>query len=184
MFQVRAPYATVPDELQSTPSIFLPKLLPNTMLRGRQSRQNGGREKPARYFGGQVRMENQAQLQLWRGGKRRDHALAWNLAVGPRQTSAEDTILSSVGTTRHEARRTSADFLPVDPVVVSLDGNAQRQDEPITEGDEACTESVEQWVARKTKEFNLKTRERPNSDEIWLEFADFQAEAVRALHGE
>ncbi|CAM9193049.1 unnamed protein product, partial [Hapterophycus canaliculatus] len=149
----------------------------------RQPRQSGGREKPARYFGGQARVNTQAHVQLWRGEKRRNHALAWNHAVDPRQISANHKMPTSVGTTGHEEGRTSTDFLPVDPVVVSPEGNARLQGHLVSEGEDVHTESIEQWVARKTKEFNLETRERPNSDEIWLEFADFQADAVRALHG-
>ncbi|CAM9862345.1 unnamed protein product, partial [Scytosiphon promiscuus] len=155
----------------------------NHTARGRETRRNGGGKILARYFGGQTGNNNQAHIQLWKGDKRKDHALAWDRAVGPRQVSSPDEMMPSSVGTRQGAHRTSTDFLPVDAVVESLDGDAKRQDDAVTHGEDACTESLEQWVARKTKEFNLQTRERPHSDEIWLEFADFQAEAVRALHG-
>ncbi|CAN0520620.1 unnamed protein product, partial [Ectocarpus sp. 8 AP-2014] len=79
----------------------------------------------------------------------------------------------------HIKQRVSTDFLPVTPVVAPVDeratsGTAAEQD--------GVQESLEQWVARKTKEFNRATRERPESDDIWLQYSDFQEDAVRALH--
>lgn len=84
-------------------------------------------------------------------------------------------------TVGHKKQRMSTDFLPVDPVL-SLDENDMQRDRA-AERDGVDTENLEQWVARRTKEFNVKTREHPNCDEIWLQFVDFQEEAVRALHG-
>eukprot|EP00752_Nemacystus_decipiens_P004418 g4034.t1 len=52
------------------------------------------------------------------------------------------------------------------------------------EYDGVDTESLEQWVARRTKEFNVLTRGNPNCEEIWLRYVDFQEDAVRALHGD
>lgn len=83
--------------------------------------------------------------------------------------------------TGHEHPRGSADFLPVDPVV-SLDEHATESD--ITGRQEGVyTESLGQWVTRRTKEFNLVTREKPDCEDTWLQYADFQGEAVRAVHG-
>lgn len=89
--------------------------------------------------------------------------------------------MPTVGGTEHNVQRVSTDFLPVTPVVTPVDEHPT--DGKTAEQDGMHTESLEQWVARKTKEFNLATRERPESDDIWLQYADFQEDAVRALHG-
>ncbi|CAM9218115.1 unnamed protein product, partial [Choristocarpus tenellus] len=45
-------------------------------------------------------------------------------------------------------------------------------------------ESLEQWVLRRTKEFNKETRSSPEVEDLWMDFADFQDEAVRIMHGD
>lgn len=156
------------------------------IFRRRQPRRNGGPWEAARYFGGQARSANsdgrQARVQLWKGDKRGDHALSWTQAVGSPEPSIEDGTMPTARRTGQKKQRESADFLPVDPVVVPPDENVTHRDST-AERDDGHTESLEQWVARKTKEFNLMTRERPNCEDTWLQFADFQEEAVRALHG-
>lgn len=152
----------------------------------RQPRRYGGPRKAARYFGGQARSAHgdghQARVQLWKGDKRGDHALSWAPVIDPPGHSTEDGTIPTARQAGHQSERVSADFLPVDPVMVSPDENATQND-PAPKRDDGHTESLEQWVARKTKEFNLSTRERPHCEDVWLSFADFQEEAVRALHG-
>ncbi|CAM9346697.1 unnamed protein product [Ectocarpus sp. 4 AP-2014] len=142
------------------------------------------RRKVARYFGSHVRgasaIDHQERLQLWKGDKRRDHTLAWTRAVSSSAFSRDGTI-PTFGGMEHIKQRVSTDFLPVTPVVAPVDERATNG--MTAEQDGVHTESLEQWVARKTKEFNLATRERPESDDIWLQYADFQEDAVRALHG-
>lgn len=99
--------------------------------------------------------------------------MSWTSAVVSPQPSAESA--------EQKKQRTSTDFLPVDPVLPT-DGNAKRSD-LTADYDGVDTENLEQWVTRRTKEFNVLTRENPNCEEIWLQFGDFQEEAVRALHG-
>lgn len=148
-------------------------------------RSRKSRRKVARYFGSHVRgasaIDHQERLQLWKGDKRRDHTLAWTHAVSSRAFSG-DGEAPTVGGMEHIKQRVSTDFLPVTPVVAPVDERATNG--TTAEQDGVQTESLEQWVARKTKEFNLATRERPESDDIWLQYADFQEDAVRALHGE
>ncbi|CAN0535731.1 unnamed protein product, partial [Ectocarpus sp. 12 AP-2014] len=112
---------------------------------------------------------------------RRDHTLAWTHAVSSHAFSGDGTM-PTVGGMEHNKQRVSIDFLPVTPVVAPVDERTTNG--TTAEQDGVHTESLEQWVARKTKEFNLTTRERPESDDIWLQYADFQEDAVRALHGE
>lgn len=154
-------------------------------FRRRQSRRDGGTRTAARYFGGQAQSANgeghHARVQLWKSDKRRDHAISWMRAVASLEPSAEAGAVPIPTTAGHQKQRTSIDFLPVDPVL-SLDENPMRSG-PTAERDGEDTENLEQWVARRTKEFNVKTREHPNCEEIWLQFVDFQEEAVRALHG-
>ncbi|CAM9829416.1 unnamed protein product, partial [Ectocarpus sp. 13 AM-2016] len=125
-------------------------------------------------------IDHQERLQLWKGDKRRDHTLAWTHAVSSHAFSGDGTM-PTVGGMEHNKQRVSIDFLPVTPVVAPVDERATNG--TTAEQDGVHTESLEQWVARKTKEFNLATRERPESDDIWLQYADFQEDAVRALHG-
>lgn len=77
--------------------------------------------------------------------------------------------------------RASADFLPVNPVASPFDERATQS--PSADHNGVHTESLEQWVARKTMEFNIMTRAQPNCEDAWLRFADFQEELVLALHG-
>lgn len=100
--------------------------------------------------------------------------MSWNRAVASPRPSAEAAAMSIPPKAGNKRQRTSTDFLPVDPVLW-LDKNDTRSD--------PTAENLEQWVARRTKEFNVKTREHPECEEIWLQFADFQEEAVQALHG-
>ncbi len=81
----------------------------------------------------------------------------------------------------HTKQRASTDFLPVNPVTMPFHEHATQS--PSAEHDGVHTESPEQWVARRTKEFNMKTRAQPNCEDVWLRFADFQEEVVLALHG-
>lgn len=154
-------------------------------FRKRLSCWDGERRKAARYFGGEAWSANAdghyPRAQLWKSDKRRDHAMSWAGAVASPQPSAEAGAVHVPTAVGHKTQRTSTDFLPVDPVL-SLDENAKRRD-PTAEYDGVDTENLEQWVARRTKEFNVLTRENPKCEEIWLQFVDFQEEAVRALHG-
>lgn len=178
--------STIEDKAQRCSFFTFIHTLSCNIFRTTQPRRNGGPCKAARYFGGHVRSINddrqQARVQLWKGDKRRDHALGLTQAVSSPEHQTEDDTIPTAGQARHQPQGASADFLPVDPLVVSPDENASHSD-PTTEREDECTESLEQWVARKTKEFNLTTRERPNCEDIWLQFADFQEEAVWALHG-
>lgn len=106
--------------------------------------------------------------------------MSWTRAAASPNPSPEAGASYKSTQAEHKKPRTSADFLPVDPTL-SLGEDAERRD-AITERDAVDMETLEQWVARRTKEFNVKTRERPNCEELWLQFADFQEEAVRALH--
>lgn len=146
---------------------------------------DGGPRKAARYFAGEARSANSdghyPRVQLWKSDKRRDHAMSWTHAVASPQPSADAGAMYIPTTAGHKMQRTSTDFLPVDPVL-SLDQNAARTD-PAADHDGVNTENLDQWVTRRTKEFNVMTRENPNCEEIWLQFVDFQGEAVRALHG-
>ncbi|CAM9127226.1 unnamed protein product [Discosporangium mesarthrocarpum] len=42
---------------------------------------------------------------------------------------------------------------------------------------------MEQRVMRRTKYFNERTRESPMMEDLWLDYADFQEEAVKTMHG-
>lgn len=42
-------------------------------------------------------------------------------------------------------------------------------------------ESVEEYVTRRTKEFNVETRERPFDINAWLQFAAFQVGRVEDI---
>lgn len=106
--------------------------------------------------------------------------MSWTRAAPAPQPSAEAGAMCVPSTAGHQ-QRTSTDFLPIDPVL-SLDEYATRSD-PTAEYDGVDMENLEQWVARRTKEFNVMTREKPNCEDTWLQFVDFQEEAVRALHG-
>lgn len=152
----------------------------DSTYRKRQPHRRGS-WKAARYFGGQARSANdrhQPRVQLWKGDKRRDHSLSWTSAAASHENIAEAGNMLTAREEGHSKRRASADFLPVDPVALPFDGQS-----PSAEHDGTKTESLEQWVARKTKEFNLETRARPDCEDTWLQFADFQEEVVLALHG-
>lgn len=148
--------------------------------------------KTARYFGRQAISANSdgnlARVQLWKGNKRKDHATKWTnaRAVGEEST-AEGTVPAVDDGNRqaHQQLKGGADFLPVDAVVVSGGKDAAQRDMTAEDAEQegVYMESLEQWVARRTKEFNVLTREQPDSEDIWLQFADFQEEAVRAVHG-
>lgn len=160
---------------------------------GGGQRRKGGTGKASRYFGNEARSVDRdgriARVQLWRGEKRRDQALAWTHAGAPSQASAtvgEQSISATdVGknrqNVRHRNRIESTDFLPVDPVAIPSDEQATRSDQP-NEEDGVFSESLEQSVIRRTKEFNVMTREEPHSENLWLQYADFQEEAARAVH--
>jgi len=120
-------------------------------------------------------------VQLWKGDKRRDHSRSWTTAAAPPEDAAEAGTVLAAGQEVHAKRRASADFLPVNPVALRIDERDTRS--PSAEHDGVHTESLEQWVARKTKEFNIEIRAQPNCEEVWLRFADFQEEVVLALHG-
>lgn len=80
--------------------------------------------------------------------------------------------------------RESPDFLPVDPTIVLHIQKPGSDDSQRDDNDSKVPmESLEQWVTRRTKEFNRATREQPGSEDLWLQYADFQEEAVRAVHG-
>lgn len=127
-----------------------------------------------------------SRLQLWKGEKRTDQAVLWG-AVEARPGAGELVAPQSVGDQEAEAHnrpRVTPDFLPVDPTA-SLDHHTPTNGEHSgSEGNGVSMESTEQWVTRKTREFNQLTRERPNSEELWLRFADFQAQAVTAVDGD
>lgn len=115
-------------------------------------------------------------MQLWKGDKRKYQAMLWNHGDGSTLGSTgENSVLG-------QKQRESVDFLPVDPVAESLNGHTASQD-PAEKQEGVHTESLEQWVTRRTKEFNVMTRKRPESEALWLQFADFQQEAVWAVHG-
>ncbi|KAL4578898.1 hypothetical protein LXL04_015029 [Taraxacum kok-saghyz] len=59
---------------------------------------------------------------------------------------------------------TTTDFVPLSDESTSFNG----QDSSLVE------ESWEDEVLRKTKEFNIMTREQPHNEKFWLEFANFQ----------
>ena len=143
--------------------------------------------KTPRYFGRQATSANSdgnlARLQLWRGDKRKDHATKWAngraLAEGTAPAGGDDIRQA------HHQLKGGADFLPVDAVVVSEGKHTAQSDLTASnvEQEDVFMESLEQWVTRRTKEFNVMTRERPDSEDVWLQFADFQEDAVRAAHG-
>lgn len=157
---------------------------------------NGGAGKASRYFGNEARSVNDdgrvARAQLWKGDKRRDQALAWTHAGASAQASSAAVAVeksisgTDAGDSRQNARQQrrieSTDFLPVDPVTIPSDERDTQSDRPNDE-DGVSMESVEQWVIRRTKEFNIMTREQPQSEDLWLQYADFQEEASRAVHG-
>lgn len=43
-------------------------------------------------------------------------------------------------------------------------------------------ETFEENLLRRTREWNVATREHPESEQVWLDFANFQDEAARLLH--
>lgn len=145
-----------------------------------------------RYFSRQATSANSdgnlARVQLWKGDKRKDHAAKWanGRALGEAST-AEGTVPAAGDDVRqmHEQLKGGADFLPVDAVVVSEGKDTAQSDVTAdsVEQEDVYMESLEQWVTRRTKEFNVMTRERPDSEDVWLQFADFQEDAVRAAHG-
>lgn len=148
--------------------------------------------KAARYFGKQATSANSdghlARVQLWKGDKRNDHATKWANARALGEASAAEGTVPAAGDDNrqaHQQQKAGADFLPVDAVVVSGGKDAAWSDMAAENAEQkgVYMESLEQWVTRRTKEFNVMTRERPDSEDVWLQFADFQEEAVRAVHG-
>lgn len=147
--------------------------------------------KAARYFGKQATSANSdgrlARMQLWKGDKRKDHATKWTNTRALEEASTAEGASFTVGDLEdnrqtQQQQKGGADFLPVDAVVMS----AAAQSDITTENAEqegVYMESLEQWVTRRTKDFNVMTREHPDSEDVWLQFADFQEEAVRAVHG-
>lgn len=154
--------------------------------RGRNVR----RRKLVRYFGGDARKANGdghlARMQLWKGDKRKDQARSWPRSDRLAKISTGED--GDASTDRQEGRqrspRRSTDFLPVDPGGPADESTVRISDDTGTQGTEdgVFTESLEQRIARRTKEFNLMTRRRPESVDVWMHFADFQDEAVQALH--
>lgn len=154
---------------------------------------NGTSGKSARYFASQARNVNNdghvSRMQLWKGQKRRDQARLWSQAsasLSSAKASAQAKSTGALGETSGiKEPRNSPEFLPVDHTVIPPDAeSANSYDERSgDDGSTLYTESLEQWVTRRTKEFNQATREQPNSEELWLQYTDFQDEAVRALHG-
>lgn len=146
--------------------------------------------KAERYFGKQAISANSdghlARVQLWKGDKRKDHATKWTNTLALRGTSTAEGAIPAVGD-REDTRQTQqqqkggTDFLPVDAVVMSAAAQSDMTENAEQEG--VHMESLERWVTRRTKEFNVITRERPGSEDLWLQFSDFQEEAVRAVHG-
>ncbi|GAX76039.1 hypothetical protein CEUSTIGMA_g3482.t1 [Chlamydomonas eustigma] len=49
------------------------------------------------------------------------------------------------------------------------------------EGEDAEGETVEEYILRKTKEYNIATRERPSELQLWLDFSAFQLESAHLL---
>lgn len=52
---------------------------------------------------------------------------------------------------------------------------------PLTADEALAGENEEQYVMRKTKEFNIATRERPFELGLWIQFAQFQDDAAKLL---
>lgn len=160
--------------------------------RRRELRRKGGSAKTARYFGRQATSANSdgnlVRVQLWKSDKRKDHTTKWTNARALGVASTAEGMVPAVGDDNrqaHQQQKEGADFLPVDAVVVSGGKDAAQGDMTADNAEQegVYMESLEQWVTRRTKEFNVMTRERPDSEDIWLQFADFQEEAVRAVHG-
>lgn len=62
--------------------------------------------------------------------------------------------------------------LPVEPGLLDADSIAVGRSEADAEG--AAGESVDEYILRRTKEYNVSTRERPHDLTVWLQFAAFQ----------
>lgn len=61
----------------------------------------------------------------------------------------------------------ATDFIPLSDETTIIDGQPNKNTSLVEE-------SWEDEVLRKTKEFNIMTREQPYNDKIWLDFAEFQ----------
>lgn len=186
------------EKHEGNDSVWADHWPPGYMFRRSKMPRDGGSANAARYFGSKARRASTdghiARVHLWRGEKRRDQALLWadeaERAVDSKPVGTVDAAGTS-GYTRNAGgrrRRESPDFLPIDPTVMSPDEDdghsAPDADEPGKDDGKVFVDSLEQRVVRRTKEFNRRTRERPKSEQVWLQFADFQDEAVRAIHGD
>lgn len=157
----------------------------------RNMRENRSRAKISRYFGVKARNLDKdsrvPRLQLWRGDKRKDHMLSWHAATTPSNSEGNVSVPRHINKADEETRvssKASPDFLPVDPDIDKLDTKIQEDEDGSSKVHNlSTTETLEQWITRRTKEFNELTREQPYSAELWLRYADFQVEAVRAVHG-
>lgn len=108
------------------------------------------------------------------------------MAAAASQASASavgtDTDIETDG--QHQLHTSGWDFLPLDPTVARLTPQKDFKEKVNADDDfDVPSESIEEWVTRKTKDFNLLTRQHPDSEDVWLRFADFQEEAVHALQG-
>lgn len=159
-------------------------------LISRVKHQRSVEAKDARYFGVQARKLNDGvgipRLQLAKGDKRKDHALLW-ASVGASLDKEQRVPGASAEAQRvgQKVTRPATDFLPIDPYVEGEDGYQRTHSSAL--GGEAeglhPMETLEECITRRTKEFNQLTREHPDSVQLWLQYADFQQHAVRALHG-
>lgn len=159
--------------------------------RGGRLPRNGGSGKAVRYFGKQARTVGDdgqiSRMQLWKGQKRKDQALVWaHASAASTEGSVQAKPNGHLGQ-RSESNglRESPEFLPVDPTIMLQDAQNPASDDGQRDDDDSKVpmESLEQWVTRRTREFNRATREQPASEGLWLQYADFQEEAVRAVHG-
>jgi hypothetical protein len=64
--------------------------------------------------------------------------------------------------------------LPVEPGLLDADTIAVARSE--ADAEDAAGESVDEYILRRTKEYNVSTRERPYELNVWLQFAAFQVQ--------
>lgn len=152
------------------------------------------RDRSRRYFAGpSLRMERSSRLKRRRrslpagGGDSAATAALRLLGLGRKPPGPEPAAAAQGGRRlemptpsfiplrAEEAEAEAAPTHPAAPLSAAAELAAEQAARRLAEG-----ESNEELLLRRTREFNVATRERPHDVQLWLQFARFQVRARRA----
>ena len=87
---------------------------------------------------------------------------------------------------RHSPTKWSTHQQQQQKIEIEIDKEEEEEDKVLEEKSDQATgkeESKEDRVIRKTREYNIGLREQPHNVALWLEFAEFQEEAIATASG-